>query len=70
MNTVNSISTQSLILIHLFSVGNSLGLFVMNLSEVANGTTSIQRMEEYIECDDFEAEFETPEAKSSWPRTG
>lgn len=42
----------------------------MNLSEVANGTTSIQRMEEYIECDDFEAEFETPEAKSSWPRTG
>ena len=47
-----------------------LGFFIFTMSEFAKGMSSVQRLKEYIDFDDFEAEFDTPATEASWPKTG
>lgn len=47
-----------------------LGFFIYTMSEVVKGMSSIQRVKEYIDFNDFEADFAIPEPVKAWPATG
>ena len=61
---------MGLVLTYLLTLGNLAGMFLRSVNEVMRDMNSVERIQEYLDYKDHEADWDTPKAPKNWPENG
>ena len=70
LNSTDDIKSYGFVLAILASLGPTMPLMLVTLTECTKCASSIQRLHEYYYCTELEAEYEDPKAPKDWPKNG